>query len=185
MVELGYRGSGEILKREEFEAKKLAAEETRKAKLNPKPKKFASADKDLEGFPLLQALAQREELVRNGKLTTIIYIRDKNSKKQEVSGYIDYAHRLKSENWELYFERKKRVMPHTSDLSFYNWCARPPRPPPRRGSDGSCPGPSADVAGGACAGRHKRRRRTRRPTSRSLRTMRRACSSRTSGTARW
>ena len=137
MVELGYRGSGEILKREEFEAKKLAAEETRKAKLNPKPKKFASADKDLEGFPLLQALAQREELVRNGKLTTIIYIRDKNSKKQEVSGYIDYAHRLKSENWEHYFERKKRVMPHTSDLSFYNWCAPPPRPPPRRGSDGS------------------------------------------------
>ena len=70
LVELGYRGSGEILRREEFEAKKLAAEETRKAKLNPKPKKFASADKDLEGYPLLQALAQREELVRNGKLTT-------------------------------------------------------------------------------------------------------------------
>ena len=110
--------------------------ETRKAKLNPKPKKFAPADKDLEGFPLLQALAQREELVRNGKLTTIIYIRDKNSKKQEVSGYIDYAHRLKSENWEHYFERKKRVMPHTSDLSFYNWCAplparRPPAPTAR------------------------------------------------------
>lgn len=121
LVELGYRGSGEILRREEFEAKKLAAEETRKAKLNPKPKKFASADKDLNGYPLLQALAQREELVRNGKLTTIIYIRDKNSKGQEVSGYIDYAHRLKSENFEPYFDRKKRLMPHTSDLSFYNW----------------------------------------------------------------
>ena len=106
---------------EEFDSKKAAAEEARQAKLNPKPKKFASADKDLTGFPLLQALGQREELVRNGKLTTIIYIRDKNSKGQEVSGYIDYAHRLKSENFEPYFERKKRLMPHTSDLSFYNW----------------------------------------------------------------
>ena len=102
-------------------ARALPPAQARRAKLNPKPKKFASADKDLTGFPLLHALQQREELVRNGKLTTIIYIRHKNSKGQEVSGYIDYAHRLKSENFEPYFERKKRLMPHTSDLSFYNW----------------------------------------------------------------
>jgi hypothetical protein len=121
LMELNYRGSGEILKRDEFEAKKQAAEEVRLAKLNPKPKKLASADKDFNGYPLLQALAEREELVRNGKLTTIVYIRNKNSKGQEVSGYIDYAHRLKSENFEPYFDRKKRLMPHTSDLSFYNW----------------------------------------------------------------
>jgi len=38
-------------------------------------------------------LQQREESVRNGKLTTIIFIRDKNAKGQEVSGYIDYGHR--------------------------------------------------------------------------------------------
>ena len=31
--------------------------------------------------------------MRNGKLTTIIFIRDKNAKGQEVSGYIDYGHR--------------------------------------------------------------------------------------------
>ena len=151
------------MQRPEFEAKKQAAEEARIAKLNPKPKKLASADKDFSGYPLLQALAEREELVRNGKLTTIVYIRHKNSKGQEVSGYIDYAHRLKTENFEpvraphttwtilqddgpnhlglrcnafpghqngpnhlglcalQYFERKKRLMPHTSDLSFYNW----------------------------------------------------------------
>ncbi len=41
----------------------------------------------------MQALQQREESVRNGKLTTIIFIRDKNVKGQEVSGYIDYGHR--------------------------------------------------------------------------------------------
>ena len=61
--------------------------------------------------------------MRNGKLTTIIYIRHKNHKGQEVSGYIDYAHRLKIEAFEPYFERKKKLMPTQSDLSFYNWCA--------------------------------------------------------------
>lgn len=40
----------------------------------------------------------------------------------QVSGYIDYAHRLKSDpHMEAYFERTKRLMPHHSDLSFYNW----------------------------------------------------------------
>jgi hypothetical protein len=39
----------------------------------------------------------------------------------QVSGYIDYAHRLKSENFEPYFERKKKLMPKPSDLSYYNW----------------------------------------------------------------
>ena len=61
---MGRARSGEILKRHEFEAKKVAAEEQRQAKLNPKPKKLASADKDLSGYPLLQALEQRERLVR-------------------------------------------------------------------------------------------------------------------------
>lgn len=32
----------------------------------------------------LQALKDREEAVRNGKLTTIVFIRDKNAKGQEV-----------------------------------------------------------------------------------------------------
>lgn len=59
--------------------------------------------------PFLQALGNREELVRNGKLTSIIFLRDVNSKGQEVSGYIDYAERLKSTSFEPYFERRKKV----------------------------------------------------------------------------
>lgn len=59
--------------------------------------------------------------MRNGKLTTIVFIRDKNEKGQEVSGYVDYGHRLKSENMEIYFDRKKVLMPKATDLSFYNW----------------------------------------------------------------
>ncbi|KAG2427075.1 hypothetical protein HXX76_012589 [Chlamydomonas incerta] len=121
LVELGIRGNGEVIRREEFEARKEASEAARQARLNKKPKKLAGQGKHVEEFPLLQALKDREEAVRNGKLTTIVFIRDKNSKGQEVSGYIDYGHRLKTENCEPYFDRKKRLMPRPSDLSFYNW----------------------------------------------------------------
>lgn len=38
-----------------------------------------------------------------------------------MSGYIDYAHRLKTEHFEPYFERKKRLMPKPTDLSYFNW----------------------------------------------------------------
>lgn len=122
LVELGYRGSGETLKREEFEARKKAERERHSQKKSA-PKMLASASKDLSGFPFLQALANREELVRNGKLTSIIFIRDKTNKGQgqEVSGYIDFAHRLKTENFEPYFDRKKKLMPKPTDLSYYNW----------------------------------------------------------------
>eukprot|EP00197_Chlamydomonas_leiostraca_P012286 CAMPEP_0202869638 /NCGR_PEP_ID=MMETSP1391-20130828/12562_1 /ASSEMBLY_ACC=CAM_ASM_000867 /TAXON_ID=1034604 /ORGANISM="Chlamydomonas leiostraca, Strain SAG 11-49" /LENGTH=227 /DNA_ID=CAMNT_0049549975 /DNA_START=164 /DNA_END=844 /DNA_ORIENTATION=+ len=121
LVELGIRGNGEVIRREEFEQRKETAEQARQARLNKKPKKLASQGKAVEDLPLLQALKDREEAVRNGKLTTIIFIRDKNTKGQEVSGYIDFGHRLKSENMEPYFERRKRLMPRPTDLSFYNW----------------------------------------------------------------
>lgn len=94
------------------------------------PKKLASIDKDLDAFPFLkvladcfpsvdafylsnhvyhscsQALAEREELVRSGKLTTIIFIRDFNNKGQEVSGYIDLAHRMRTEDFVPIFEQR-------------------------------------------------------------------------------
>mmetsp|Transcript_4753 Transcript_4753/g.13175 ORF Transcript_4753/g.13175 Transcript_4753/m.13175 type:complete len:242 (-) Transcript_4753:110-835(-) len=121
LVELGYRGSGETLKREEFEQRKRAAEQARLSKLRAAPKALASAGKDVSASPFLAALAEREEMVRNGKLTTIIFIRDKNAKGQEVSGYIDFAHRLKAESFEPYFDFKRKLLPKPVDLSFYNW----------------------------------------------------------------
>lgn len=54
-------------------------------------------------------------------MTTIIFIRDKNARGQEISGYVDYAHRLKTEDFEPYFAARKRLLPRPSDLSFYNW----------------------------------------------------------------
>ena len=47
---------------------------------------------------------------------SIIFIRDRNAGVQEVSGYIDYAHRLQTEDFEAYFSGKKRLMPRRSDL---------------------------------------------------------------------
>ena len=64
---------------QDFEArKKLLLERT--SQKHSVPKQLASVDKDLSNYPFLQALADREELVRTGKLTTIVFIRDFNSK---------------------------------------------------------------------------------------------------------
>ncbi|XP_075854790.1 cilia- and flagella-associated protein 299 [Microcebus murinus] len=119
LVELGYRGTGEIVTREDFEARKAAIEVARLAERTQK-KALISAGKDLHDN-FLKALATREEDNRNGKLSSVIFIRDRNSHGQEISGYIDYAHRLKIEDFEVYFSGKSRILPRTTDLSFYNW----------------------------------------------------------------
>ncbi|CAF1250696.1 unnamed protein product [Adineta ricciae] len=119
LVELGYHGSGEVIKREEFYARKAAAEQQLQSRRIQAPK-LASANKDITD-PLLRELADTEEANRTGKMTTIIFIRDENSRHQEISGYIDYAQRLKSEDFEVYFAGKKKLLPKPTDLSYYNW----------------------------------------------------------------
>ena len=42
-------------------------------------------------------------------------------KGHKVSGYIDYGHRLKTEDFEEYFDRKRKLPPKPADLSYYNW----------------------------------------------------------------
>ncbi|XP_065490862.1 cilia- and flagella-associated protein 299 [Caloenas nicobarica] len=116
LVELGFRGCGNVLQREEFEARAVAAELTAVAP----QKSLASVGKELKGN-FLWALAQREEANRTGKISSIIFIRDRNSHHQEVSAYIDYAHRLTTDDFEVYFSGKKRLLPRNTDLSFYNW----------------------------------------------------------------
>nr|XP_035929961.1 cilia- and flagella-associated protein 299 isoform X1 [Halichoerus grypus] len=114
LVELGYRGTGEVVKREDFEARKAAIEIARLAERTQK-KTLTSAGKDLQDN-FLKALAVREEDNRNGKVSTVIFIRDRNSHGQEISGYIDYAHRLKIEDFEVYFSGKKRLLPKPADM---------------------------------------------------------------------
>ncbi|CEO97687.1 Cilia- and flagella-associated protein 299 [Plasmodiophora brassicae] len=121
LVELGYRGRGDTLKRTEFQARKQQLEQSKLPVQKSGNMSLCCLGKDVSSFPLLKALAEREENIRNGKLTTIIFIRDYNSRGQEISGFIDYAERLKHEDFAPYFERKKRLLPRMSDLSFYNW----------------------------------------------------------------
>ncbi|KAL7839572.1 hypothetical protein SRHO_G00262300 [Serrasalmus rhombeus] len=119
LVELGCWGSGEVLKREEFETRKAAAEASLLSN-RTQQKTLASAGKELKDN-FLRALAEREEANRSGKMNSIIFVRDRNSHGQEISGYIDYSHRLQFEDFEPYFSGKKRFLPRPTDLSFYNW----------------------------------------------------------------
>ncbi|KAA8592462.1 hypothetical protein FQN60_017917, partial [Etheostoma spectabile] len=61
---------------------------------------------------------------------SVIFIRDHNALGQEVSGYIDYAHRLKTQDFEPYFSGKKRLMPGRSDLCHKEHRAATPAPAP-------------------------------------------------------
>ena len=54
-------------------------------------------------------------------MTTIIFLRDFNAKGQEISGYIDLAHRMRTEDFVPIFYRRKRLLPKPSDLSYFNW----------------------------------------------------------------
>lgn len=121
LVELGCRGGGEALTREEFTARKKAAENSRGIARQRPALKLAGAGKDLSGCPLLQRLAAQEEAIRSGRLMVIAFIRDRNSRGQEISGFIDIAYRLKNEDFEKYFSRRRRLLPRPSDLSYYNW----------------------------------------------------------------
>jgi hypothetical protein len=83
--------------------------------------RLEGAGKDLSGSPLLQTLAAQEEAIRSGRLMVVLFIRDRNSRGQEISGFIDVAHRMKNESFERYFARRKKLLPRPSDLSYYNW----------------------------------------------------------------
>ncbi|KAG5506620.1 hypothetical protein JIQ42_06872 [Leishmania sp. Namibia] len=117
-VELGYKRK-DVLSREEFEAAQQLAR-TGPLKRRESTEVITSAGKDVSDSPLLTALAKREELVRTGKLATVLFLRDYVNG-QEVSAYIDYGHRLRSENFEAYFKKEKKLLPKRSDLSYYNW----------------------------------------------------------------
>ncbi|KAG5510655.1 hypothetical protein JKF63_06953 [Porcisia hertigi] len=118
IVELGYKGK-DVLSREEFEAAQQLAR-TGQLKRRESTEVITHAGKDVSDSPLLTALAKREELVRTGKLATVLFLRD-HVNGQEVSAYIDYGHRLRSEDFEVYFKREKKLLPRRSDLSYYNW----------------------------------------------------------------
>lgn len=69
----------------------------------------------------LQALAERERAVRDGALATVIFLRSRNAKGHEVSGYIDYGHRLSDGDMAAIFSGTEPLVPRPTDLSYYNY----------------------------------------------------------------
>lgn len=43
---------------------------------------------------------------------------------KELSGYIDYNHRLTVEDWKPFFKGQQKIQPKPSDLGFYHWGKR-------------------------------------------------------------
>ena len=110
---------GHAISRSDFEQRKQRAE----AILRSRRQDFIPILSDsltvLE--PLAKALASREEANRTTRLLTIVFVRDRDSLGHEISAYIDYAHRLKVEDFTSFFVGQSKLVPSTTDLSFYNW----------------------------------------------------------------
>ena len=126
LISLGYQSQNEFLQKDEFEQRKKDIEEAIKNKNANQPKSLASAGCNLAHSVFLQELAKREENVRNGRMTTIIFIRTKKKNGAEVSGYIDLGDRLKTDDFREYFKGSKILMPRKTDLSYYNWETQKP-----------------------------------------------------------
>ena len=118
-IELGYRGVGHVITRQDFQERKHRAE----LALNSRRQGPISIISDTLTVtePFAKALAAREDANQTTRLLTIIFIRDRNHLGHEISAYMDYAHRLKIEDFTSFFLGQHKLIPSTNDLSFYNW----------------------------------------------------------------
>ena len=111
---------GDIRSKADFDKKKLELE--MKGKIDEsKEKPLYSQNYKFEVGTFLHELQSREQEVRNGRKSTIIFIRYKDQSGKEYSAYIDYRERLKNDNFEEIFNGTKDLIPKPSDLSYYNW----------------------------------------------------------------
>mmetsp|Transcript_11963 Transcript_11963/g.17698 ORF Transcript_11963/g.17698 Transcript_11963/m.17698 type:complete len:238 (-) Transcript_11963:395-1108(-) len=87
-------------------------------------KKSRTDTKNIRDFSedsVLLSMAEREDMIRKGVSTPIIFLRSINANGHEVSAYIDVTQRMKEANFDQYFTKKKRFLPKHGDLSYYNW----------------------------------------------------------------
>lgn len=111
---------GDIKSKSDFDRKKKEIEMRGKVDEN-KEKPLYSQGKTFDKGTFLYELAIREQEVRNGRKSTIIFIRYKDQTGKEHSAYIDYRERLKNDNFEEIFNGTKHLVPKPTDLSYYNW----------------------------------------------------------------
>ena len=107
LYEVGMMAQGDIMTREVFQQKQDAFDLMKKQKDTKQPKALSHAGCKIDHSNFLKALADREADVRSGRMTTIIFIRQQKKGHNEISGYIDLAHRLKTDNFRDIFEGKK------------------------------------------------------------------------------
>ncbi|XP_037115079.1 cilia- and flagella-associated protein 299 isoform X4 [Syngnathus acus] len=117
LVEHGHKGT--VLSRREFEQQKAASASATRYHRNQTTTLASSGCDIRDNF--LRELAEREEANRTGKMTSLLFIRDVNAAGQEVSGYLDYAHKLQTRDFAPYFSGRKKLVPGPRDLCYYNW----------------------------------------------------------------
>ena len=125
LIEAGCHNKGDVMTEEQFKEKKDAIDLAKKRRNEKQTKALSSANTNYKHSAFLTALANREDEVRSGRMSTIIFIRYKRGV-NEISGYIDLADRLKTDDFKAIFEGKKMLVPHTTDLSYFNWDAQQP-----------------------------------------------------------
>jgi hypothetical protein len=111
---------GEIRSKADFERKKKEIEDLNREE-DTKERPLFSLNMEYKKGSFLEQLKDREGEVRNGRKSTIIFIRYKDKKGKETSAYIDYRERLKNDEMEGIFKEGKPLLPKPSDLSYYNW----------------------------------------------------------------
>ena len=111
---------GEIRCKADFDRKKREIEEMNREE-DTKERPLFSLNMNYRKGSFLDQLQERESEVRNGRKSTIIFIRYKDKKGKETSAYIDYRERLKNDEMEGIFKEGKPLLPKPTDLSYYNW----------------------------------------------------------------
>jgi hypothetical protein len=111
---------GEIRSEEDFLRKKKEIDDMNREE-DTKERPLFSLNKEYKKGSFLDQLQERENEVRNGRKSTIIFIRYKDKKGKETSAYIDYRERLKNDEMEAVFNKEKPLLPKPTDLSYYNW----------------------------------------------------------------
>ena len=111
---------GEIRSKLDFDRKKKEIEEMNREE-DTKERPLFSLNMNYRKGSFLDQLQERESEVRNGRKSTIIFIRYKDKKGKETSAYIDYRERLKNDEMEGVFKEGKPLLPKPTDLSYYNW----------------------------------------------------------------
>ena len=111
---------GEIRNKADFERKRREIEEMNREE-DTKERPLFSLNMNYRKGSFLDQLKERESEVRNGRKSTIIFIRYKDKKGKETSAYIDYRERLKNDEMEGVFKEGHPLLPKITDLSYYNW----------------------------------------------------------------